>query len=648
MSDLRETLEQAVEEGHLLATSAGNISLLLAGGNNPLYPLAISQLVEAKAWSELNDRFFKTLAFGTGGLRGRSIGNRVTQAERGSHPESEPPEHPCVGTNAMNFYNVSRATQGLVNYLKAYLTSIRSDGRPSLAIAHDTRIFSRQFAELAAKVAIESGCDVFLFESARSTPELSFAVRQNNATAGIVITASHNPPHDNGYKVYFEDGAQVVEPHATAIIKQVNAITSEGYEPVPAERKGQLVVLGSDFDEIYKLRLRSVILQPAVVEQQKDLKVVFSAIHGTGSVVSVPLLRDIGFNVLTVPEQDRQDGLFPSVKSPNPENAEALSMAMDLARKENADLVIGTDPDCDRMGVAVRNRAGELVLLTGNQIGSLLAYYRSRAFKQLGILNDQNKHRGVIIKTLVTTDLQKAIAQSEGFHCVETLTGFKYIGAKLLKYEKGLPASIRNSYRALSEEESRKARLEHSYFFVFGGEESYGYSGADFVRDKDGNGAALMFAEVAAYAKSQGHALDELLDQIYLEYGYYFEQSGSLVFEGAEGADKIRRLADSYNRTPPKEVNGVGVSQVHDFTSGTIRDSEGDLLPNEKMTIFTLADGCRVAVRPSGTEPKIKFYLFGKREGLSQPTLPDAKKELRESLNRLWKWLQADAKARVG
>lgn len=648
MSDLRETLEQAVEEGHLLATSAGNISLLLAAGHNPLYRLAISQLVEARAWSELNDRFFKTLAFGTGGLRGRSIGKRVTDAERGSRPESEPPEHPCVGTNAMNYYNVSRATQGLVDYLKGYLNSVRSGRRPSLALAYDSRIFSRQFAELAAKVATELGCDVFLFESARSTPELSFAVRHTNATAGIVITASHNPPHDNGYKVYFEDGAQVVEPHASAIIGQVNATASEGYQPVAPEQRGNLVILGSDFDDIYKARLRSVILQPVVVAQQKELKVVFSPIHGTGGVISVPLLREIGFNVLTVPEQDQQDGLFPTVKSPNPENAEALSMATELAGKENADLVIGTDPDCDRMGVAVRSRAGELILLTGNQIGSLLTYYRSRTFKKLGILNDQNKQHGVVIKTLVTTDLQKAIAQSEGLHCVETLTGFKYIGAKLLKYEKALPESIRKSYRTLPEEESRKARLEHSYFFVFGGEESYGYSGADFVRDKDANAATLMFAEVAAYAKSQGVTLDELLDQIYLQYGYYLEQSGSLVFEGAEGADKIRRLADSYNRTAPKEVNGVEVSQVQDFTSGDIRDSEGDLLPNENMTIFALTDGCRIAVRPSGTEPKIKFYLFGKREGLSQQSLPAAKNELRESLNHLWEWLQADAKKRLG
>ena len=648
MSALRETLKQAVEEGHLLATSASNISSLLAAGKNPIYLSAVSQLVEEQAWAELNDRFFKTLAFGTGGLRGRSIGNRVTEAERGSHSEADPPEHPCVGTNAMNFYNVSRATQGLVNYLKGYLRSFQANARPSLAIAHDSRFYSRQFTELAAEVATELGCDVFLFESARSTPELSFAVRQTNATAGIVITASHNPPHDNGYKVYFNDGAQVIEPHASGIIDRVNALASEDYGPVAATEKGKLAILGADFDGTYKTRLRTVILQPAVVAQQKELKVVFSPIHGTGGVISVPLLRELGFNLFTVPEQDRQDGGFPTVKSPNPENAEALAMAIELARKENADLVIGTDPDCDRMGVAVRNRAGELVLLTGNQIGSLLTYYRSRTFKELGILNDRNKAKGVIIKTLVTTDLQKAIAQSEGLHCVETLTGFKYIGAKLRKYEEALPDSIRSSYRGLSEEESRKARLEHSYLFVFGGEESYGYSGADFVRDKDANAATVMFAEVAAYAKSQSVTLDELLDQIYLRYGYYLEQSGSLVFEGAEGAEKIRRLADSYNHMPPKELNGVEVSQVLDFTSGAIRDSEGDLLPKEKMTIFELVDGCKVAVRPSGTEPKIKFYLFGKREDLNQETLPGTKQELRESLNRLWEWLQADAQKRVG
>ena len=648
MSDLRETLQRAVDEGHLLAASSANISQLLSRGNNPVYRAAIEELAENKHWTELDDRFFKTLAFGTGGLRGRTIGKVVTRAEAGRKSGGACPELPCVGTNAMNFYNISRATQGLVNYAKEYLSKNNPGAKPSIAIAHDTRFFSRQFGELTAKVATENGCDVFLFESARSTPELSFAVRHTNSTAGIVITASHNPLHDNGYKVYFSDGAQVVEPHASAIIEQVNKVASEVYEPVPAEKQGKLISLGADLDEAYKVRLRTLVLRPDVVANQTDLKIVFTAIHGTGGIISVPVLRELGFQVFTVPEQDKPDGAFPTVKSPNPENADALAMAIALAEKEKADLVIGTDPDSDRMGVAFRNSAGKIQLLTGNQIGSLLAYYRTKTLKGQDILNETNKARGVIIKTLVTTDLQKAIAEREGLHCVETLTGFKYIGEKLGKYEAAVPADIRKLYRALPEQETRFARLQHSYFFVFGGEESYGYGGADFVRDKDANGATIMFAEVAAYAKSLGLTLDQLLDRIYLEYGYYLEKNGSLSFEGAEGADKIRRLAESYNANPPSEIDGSKVVGVRDFAAGGIKDSEGATLPKEKMTMFELADARRIAVRPSGTEPKIKFYMFGRNAGVAVDTLDDAKKDLAASLDRLWAWVQKDVKKRVG
>ena len=647
MSDLHKILEHAVHEDRLLASTVANIFHLLSGGNNPVYRAAIDELVESEAWTELNDRFFKALAFGTGGLRGRTIGKIVTRAEAGSQAGSICPAFPCVGTNAMNFYNISRATQGLANYLKEYLAKNDPEARPSIAIAHDTRFFSRQFGELTAKVATESGCDVFLFESARSTPELSFAVRHTNSTAGIVITASHNPPHDNGYKVYFADGAQVVEPHAGAIIDQVNKVASEVYEPLPKSQQGRLVSLGSELDDVYKARLRTLVLRPDVIMSQKELKIVFTPIHGTGAIISVPALRELGFQVLTVAEQDKPDGSFPTVKSPNPESADALAMATALAETEKADLVIGTDPDADRMGVAYRDQSRRMQLLTGNQIGSLLAYYRTKTFKGQGVLNDQNKARGVIIKTLVTTDLQKAIAQKEGLHCVETLTGFKYIGAKLEKYEAALPAEIRKAYRALSEQETRSARLENSYFYVFGGEESYGYSGADFVHDKDANGAAIMFAEVAAYARSNGMTLDQLLDQIYLEYGYYQEKSGSLAFEGAEGADKIRRLADSYNADPPAEIDNSKVIAVKDFAAAEIQDAEGDNLPREKMTMFELADARRIAVRPSGTEPKIKFYLFARKSGVSKDSLVETRASLAAALDSLWAWLQEDAKNRV-
>jgi phosphoglucomutase len=308
MSDLRETLEYAVHEDLLPATSFANILQLLSGGNNPLYVAVIEELVENKAWTELNDRFFKTIAFGTGGLRGRTIGKILTRAEAGSKPGSVCPEFPCVGTNAMNFYNVSRATQGLVRYIKEYLAKNHLKVTPSLAIAHDTRFFSRQFGELAAKVATENGCNVFLFESARSTPELSFAVRQTNSAAGIVITASHNPLHDNGYKVYFSDGAQIVEPHAGAIIGHVNSVVGEVYEPLPELQQGILTYLGEEMDGQYKSRLRTLILRPDLVASQKGVKIVFTPMHGTGGIISVPVLRDLGFDVSTVTEQNKPDG----------------------------------------------------------------------------------------------------------------------------------------------------------------------------------------------------------------------------------------------------------------------------------------------------------------------------------------------------
>lgn len=651
--DQLEEISQAVEAGHLLGTSADNIRLLLAGGDNAVYRASIEELVSRKLWSELNDRFFKTLAFGTGGLRGRTIGKVVTAAERGNAPAGACPEFPCVGTNALNFYNVSRATQGLVHYARAHLGTKTPAGgktpepRPSVAIAYDTRYFSRAFAEYAAKVASELGCDVFLFEGARSTPELSFAVRHFNATAGVVITASHNPPHDNGFKAYFSDGAQVVEPHASGIITEVNRVTSEVYRPVTESERGKIVFLGPDFDELYKERLRTLVLRPELIAAQKNLKIVFTAIHGTGGIISVPLLRDLAFQVSTVPDQDNPDGGFPTVKSPNPENAEALSLAMALADRENADLVLGTDPDADRMGAACRDRQGKIQLLSGNQIGSLLAWYRIRTLKELGILTPENAGRAVIIKTFVTTDLQKVIAQAEGLRCVETLTGFKYVGEKLGKYEAALPELPRLQYRSLTEEETRRLRLERSTYFVFGGEESYGYSGADFVRDKDANSAVVMFAEVAAYVKAQRLALDELLDRIYLQYGYYLEQSNWLVFEGAEGAAKIKRLVEAYKANPPATLDGVKVTSVRDFSGGGIMDTEGDLIPKENMLMLYLEDHRRVVVRPSGTEPKIKFYLSGKREGLNEQTLPAAKAELAAALSRLWAELQADAGTRV-
>ncbi len=652
MSDLRTRIQTAAQDGALSAASTHNILTMLDRSDSPVVLQSITELVERGEWAELNDRFFKTIAFGTGGLRGRSIGKIITAAERGEPQPLDRPQHPCVGTNAMNFHNISRATQGLAAYLKTWFEKNQIPGRPSIAIAHDTRHFSRDFTEFAARVAVENGCDVFVFDGPRSTPQLSFTVRWKNATAGIVITASHNPPHDNGYKVYFRDGAQIVEPHAGGIIACVNAVESDTYPPLAPESRGRLIVLGKEADDAYMARLETLVLDPALVAKARDLKIVFTSIHGVGGIITKPMLDRLGFQYVAVPEQEIQDGRFPTVKSPNPENAEALALGIALAKKENADLVIATDPDCDRMGVAVRNDAGELELLTGNQIGSLMAWYRVSTLIRQGVITPKNASHCVIVKTFVTTDLQRAIAEKNGLRCVETLTGFKYIGEKLGKYERGLPEAFQTGYRLQPESRSRELRLELSSYYVCGGEESYGYSAADFVRDKDGNGSAVVFAEVAAYAKSRGLTLPGLLDEIYAEYGFYFEKNGTLTFEGAEGAAQIEALAASYAEHPPKEILGVAVTGTRNFAAETFIDSEGDEIPKEKMLMIDLADGRRIAVRPSGTEPKIKFYLFAKR--LPSPgarffktELMEIKTAVKSSIDAVWDWAQKDAAQRL-
>jgi phosphoglucomutase len=651
IEELNLKIESAIADRQLMELAAKNIRTLLDGAPSDLYLRAVEELLAAREWSELNDRFYRTLAFGTGGLRGRTIGKIITAAERGSAGQNERPEFPCVGTNVMNFFNISRATRGLIAYLHDWNRRKKISAKPKIVIAHDPRFFSKEFAELAAKIAAENGCDAFVFDGPRSVPELSFAVRYLKASAGIVITASHNPPYDNGYKVYFSDGAQVIEPHASGIIAKVNAITSETFTPLPKDRQGKVTTIGNEIDQAYMERLEALILDPRVIHEAKSLWIVYTPLHGTGSVIIKPILKRLGFNFTIVPEQDRFDGRFPTVKSPNPENAEALTMAIDLAQKKNADLVVATDPDCDRMGAAVRAKDGKMKLLTGNQIGSLLAWYRIKTLFDQGVLNKENASHAVIIKTFVTTDLQKAIAEHYGLRCVDTLTGFKYIGAKLGKYERAIPEVLRHTYVDLSEDEARRLRLDHSSFYVFGGEESYGYSGADFVRDKDGNGAVIMFCEVAAYAKSRAQTVDQLLDEIFATFGYFAEKNGSLFFEGAEGAGKIVRLAESYATDPFSEVLGSKVTSTKNFETDEIKDIEGDEIPKEKMSIFELEDGTRIAVRPSGTEPKIKYYLFAQRRPkkgtFDSAELEQIKAEVGEKLDRCWDWLQKDAQSRL-
>jgi phosphoglucomutase len=654
LMSLEATLKSATDAGQLLPASHDNILALLAASTNPVYRASIEELASAGQWAELNDRFYQALKFGTGGLRGRTVGKIVTAAERGTAAADQRPEHPCVGTNAMNYYNVARATRGLVAYARAYRSAAGLSGKPSIVFAHDTRHFSAEFAQRCAHIATENGANVYLFDDCRATPEMSFAVRQLRADAGVMLTASHNPAHDNGFKVNFSDGAGIVEPHATGIIKEVNALKDEAYAPLPLTEQGQITILGADMDALYLARVETMMLQPELLkgDKAKNLKIVFTALHGTGGVLVPVLLKKLGFNFLTVPEQDIRDGRFPTVKSPNPENAPALKMAVDLANKEGADIVIGTDPDCDRMGVGVRNDQGEMQLLTGNQTGALMGWYRLKTMFDLGILNEGNRKSAVFLKTFVTSPMQDTIAAKFGVQCVNTLTGFKWISSKLAKYEAALPCEILATYRDLSAADSRAARLAHSKFLVFGGEESYGYMGDDFSRDKDGNGAVVMFAELAAYAASRDLTITGLLDEIYSDVGYFLEVNQSKTFEGASGAAQIAKLADSYGSNPPTEVDGSPVTAVRDFRKPGILDEEGDSISTEKMLFVDLADGRSFAVRPSGTEPKIKYYMFARQvppagQSLSKAELAAAKTSVTASLESLWTFLEKDIDVRL-
>ena len=642
---LLSTLKQAASEGKLLASSLENIQLLMNGTQDPVAPATVEELVNQGEWNELNNRFYKTLAFGTGGLRGRTIGTVIAPAEQGKGGENGRPEFPCVGTACMNFFNVGRAMRGLIAYVRCFVESGGEKRKPLLVIGHDTRHFSRDFAEYCADIATKLGCDCALFDGPCSTPEVSFAIRELNADTGIVITASHNPAHDNGFKAYFNDGAQLIAPHDKGVIAEVNALTTDSFEPLPKEQQGTLRILGPEFDALFINRLKGIILRPDVFKQS-SAKVVYTNLHGTGGRCIVPLLREIGCNVSTVSAQDIQDGRFPTVASPNPENAPALDMAIAQADKEKADLVIATDPDSDRMGIAVRDKAtGRMQLLTGNQIGSLLAWYRCMSLLELNLVTPSNISRAVMVKTFVTTPLQDAIAASFGIQTVNVLTGFKYIAAKLGKYEKAIPSEKREGYRRMTESQTRALRLEYSKYFVFGGEESYGYLAQDFVRDKDANAAALCLAELNAYLATKGLSLLECLNNIYKEFGFYKELGKNIVMEGADGAAKIAALTQSYIQSPPAAMDNSTVIAVRDFSSGTIVDAEGDLVPAEKMIFITLDDGRSFAVRPSGTEPKIKYYLFA--HGSKGTPLEESKTLVEASLQSLWKAIEADAYARM-
>ena len=503
----------------------------------------------------LEDAFYRNLEFGTGGLRG-IMG---------------------AGTNRMNKYTVGMATQGLANYIKAHV-----QGDASVCISHDSRNNSRLFAEISAQVLANNGIKVYLFESLRPTPELSYSIRLKKATAGIMVTASHNPKEYNGYKVFWSDGGQITAPVDKDIVAEVAKIEDPAdvrFEPVAGQPKAAIEMMGIEVDECYLKDQLSLMLSPEAVAKHKDLKIVYTPLHGCGVKLMPEALKRIGFtNIIHVPEQDVSDGNFPTVASPNPEEPAAMAMALKKADETGADLVLATDPDADRLGIAVRDNDGKMVQLTGNQTWSFLTYYILKCWQELGKLNGKQ----YCVKTIVTSELIAAICQSFGVKCYNVLTGFKYI-AEIQKQQEG--------------------KTE----FVCGGEESYGFNLGSFVRDKCAQVAGCAVAECAAWAAEQGLTLYQLLQKVYKEYGLYVEKMVYIVRKGKSGAEEIQKIMADYRACPPKEIAGSPLVKVLDYNK-----PEETGLPKSNVLQFYNAAGDVVTVRPSGTEPKIKFYFGAK------------------------------------
>ncbi|MGK0176456.1 MAG: phosphoglucomutase [Lentimonas sp.] len=650
---LIEKIETVGAKGHLLEDTIKNLKEWTGADFLPEWTQAsIEELLEKEAWDELNDRFYKNLAFGTGGIRGRTIGQVVTAAEMGKPSKMGTPEHAAVGSNMLNDFTILRATIGLFNYVKNYLQEIGSYELPCFVVAHDVRHFSRYFCELTASTWCKLGGQALIFDGPRSTPQLSFTVRKTIANCGAVITASHNPPHDNGFKVYFSDGAQVVSPHAEGIVNLVNQVELREVSKYLSVDLAPVRTVCQDEDDAYLDVLKEIVMDNEVLSIQSP-RVVFSPIHGTGAISTVPVLKDLGVEVIEVPEQMVQDPRFPTVKSPNPENSEALEMAIAKADQVKADVVIATDPDADRMGVAVRDSDGKMVLLTGNQIGALLADYRILTLREGEIIPEKGGKNIALVKTFVTSPLQEAIANSYGIKTVNTLTGFKWIGAKLAAYEAKMKErlyeeeGVKIDYDACSIWTRVDVLLDYSTFVVFGGEESYGYLVSNKVRDKDANAAAVLFCELAAYLKSQEMTFPEYLDSLYLQHGYYEEKTLNLYFEGAAGSQKISRILESYRKDPPKTLGEFSVKRFTDFGVDKLLDADDEEIPSQDFYFLELDNGYSYAVRGSGTEPKIKFYLFGRSDVPDADSLPNVKTEAAAVMQALLTVIETDARKRV-
>ncbi|MCM1105941.1 MAG: phospho-sugar mutase [Blautia sp.] len=533
--------------------------------------------------AEIEDRFYRQLEFGTGGLRG-VIG---------------------AGTNRMNIYTVRKATQGLANYIKS-----QNGQDKGVAIAYDSRIMSPEFADEAALCLNANGIRAYVFESLRPTPELSFAVRRLGCIAGIVITASHNPREYNGYKVYWEDGAQITPPHDKNILTEVAAVTEfsevKTMEKDKAVEAGLYQVIGKEIDDEYMEELKKQSIHPEIIrEMSGDIKIVYTPLHGTGNLPVRRVLKGLGFTqVYVVPEQEKPDGTFPTVSYPNPESPKAFELALKLAKEVDADIVLATDPDADRLGVYCKDtKTGEYVSFTGNMSGMLIAEYILRERKAAGTLPEN----GALVETIVTTDMAKAIAAEYGVKLIEVLTGFKYIGEQIKLFEQ-----------------------QKSYAYVFGLEESYGCLAGTYARDKDACVAVMMLCEVASWCKKHGKTLWSAMLDMYEKYGYYKEGLETLTLKGIDGADRILQIMNHYRECPPTELGGCRVLAVRDYKADTRTDLlTGEVtasgLPESNVLYYELSNNSWCCVRPSGTEPKIKYYF-----GVKGDSLADAEGKLKK------------------
>ncbi len=551
MSNTKDLLENVVAKAQTW----------LNGSYNDETKAEVKRMLEAYDKTELIESFYKDLEFGTGGLRG-IMG---------------------VGSNRMNIYTVGAATQGLSNYLKREFADLE---QISVVVGHDCRNNSRLFAEISADIFSANGIKVYLFESLRPTPEMSFAIRHLGCQSGIILTASHNPKEYNGYKAYWNDGAQMIAPHDMNVIAEVAKI--KGPDDIKFEGNKSLIqIIGEEIDKVYLEQVKTIFLSPKSIRRNKDLKIVYTPIHGTGIKLIPRCLQEIGFeNVILVDEQCVVSGDFPTVVSPNPEEPAALDMAIKKAQSVDADIVMASDPDADRMGIAIKNDKGEWILVNGNQTDLMFTYYILRRRMELGILNKTD----FMVKTIVTSELIKDVCNKYNIEMFDCYTGFKWIAA------------------VIREQEGKRK-------FIGGGEESYGYMPADFVRDKDAVASCALMAELTAWAKDNGMTLFELLQDIYVEFGFSKEKGISIVKKGKEGADEIQQMMKMFRINPPKEIAGSPVVVIKDYqflqqnNLLTGVKSELDFPESSNVLQFFTEDGTKISVRPSGTEPKIKFYI---------------------------------------